>query len=486
MKRIYFLFFWWALVLSSVFAQSPVVIPVPLRYETGAEVCRFSKSNRIRRITDLSVAEEGYRLKVDKRRGVTITCSSDKGYRYGVQTLEVIKKQCTEESGIPCLEIADEPRLQWRSFLLDSGRQYQTPQTLKRLLDLLFELKINKFHWHLTEGLGWRLEIKKYPQLTRKGAYVGQGAEQHGFYTQEEVRDLIRYAAERNIEIIPEIDMPGHSEAALSAYPQYSCFGDSVTVPEWGFTQHIFCAGKDSVIGFLKDVLDEVCELFPTDYIHLGGDEAPKGNWDRCIDCQGRIARLGLKDSHDLQLWFSAQMAQYLKEKGKKAIFWGDVLYREGTTLPDNVVIHWWNWRGHKDLALKRATALGHPVIAGTNYHTYLNFPLTPWRRYGKERTFDMEDIFHNNPSYLPGNGAVMGMSVALWTDDVVKESMIDQRLLPRIFVLAQQMWGAYGEMSFNEFRDKIARIRPIFESKGYEFGPGVRSEVPADYRWDR
>ncbi len=471
--------------IASSKADNPVILPAPTSFKTASGTCHITKLDRIRRVEDNSIPEEGYELKVNKK-GVQITCSEDKGYRYALQTLGMVKEQFEGKKSLPCFEVKDQPRLKWRSFLLDSGRQYQQPQTIKKLLDLLFLLKINKFHWHLTEGLGWRLEIKKYPALTQKGAFVGRQAEQQGFYTQEEVKDLIRYAAERNIEIVPEIDMPGHSEAALVAYPQLSCFGDSVVVPEQGFTQHIFCAGKDSVLTFLKDVLDEVCELFPAEYIHLGGDEAPKGNWNKCSDCQQRIADLGLKDSHDLQLWFSAQMASYLKEKGKKVIFWGDVLYREGTTLPDNVTIHWWNWRGHKDLALKRATELGHPVIAGTNYCTYLNFPITPWRGYKQGRTFDISDIYGDNPSNIKDNPVIMGMSTALWTDDVVKESMIDQRILPRIFALSQQMWSKGEAVSFDDFMDQIRILQPFFESKGYEFGPALRSEVPADYSWEK
>ena len=281
--------------------------------------------------------------------------------------------------------------------------------------------------------------------------------------------------------------MPGHAEAALNSYPRLGCFNIPVKVPQSGFTQNIFCAGKDSTLTFLQNVLEVVCRLFPSAYIHLGGDEAPKGNWDKCTDCQARIAKEKLKDSHDLQLWYSARMANYLKQKGRKAIFWGDVIYKDGYPLPDNVVIQWWNWRGQKDLALKNAVRHNYPVICGTNYYTYLNFPLTPWRGYAKDRTFDLEDVYLHNPSYRPReeNPLILGMSSALWTDDGVTEDRIDRRVFPRILALAEQMWYSGKPLSFDEFYGKVLLKQPWFEQQGYSFGPALKKEVDVNYKWD-
>lgn len=258
------------------------------------------------------------------------------------------------------------------------------------------------------------------------------------------------------------------------------------SAPKRFYTEY-FCAGKDSTLTFLQNVLDEVCRMFPSAYIHLGGDEAPKGNWDKCTDCQARIAKEKLKDSHDLQLWFSARMANYLKQKGRKAIFWGDVIYKDGYPLPDNVVIQWWNWRGHKDLALKNAVRHNYPVICGTNYYTYLNFPLTPWRGYTKDRTFDLEDVYLHNPSYRPReeNPLILGMSSALWTDDGVTEDRIDRRVFPRILALAEQMWYSGKPLSFDEFYGKVLLKQPWFEQQGYSFGPALKKEVDVNYKWD-
>ncbi|GAA6466043.1 hypothetical protein K220099C10_18890 [Bacteroides thetaiotaomicron] len=360
--------------------------------------------------------------------------------------------------------------------MLDSGRQFQKVPTIKKYIDMASLLKMNRFHWHLTEGLGWRIEIKRYPELTRTGAFVGKGTEQQGYYSQEDIREIVKYAVDRNITIVPEIDMPGHAEAALSAYPELGCFGTPIEVPENGFTQNIFCAGKENTIAFLKNVLDEVCELFPSTYIHLGGDEALKGNWDKCPDCQQTIKKEKLKGSHDLQLWFSSQMADYLKAKGRKAIFWGDIVYEDGYPLPDNIVIQWWNWRGHKDLALKNAIRNGYPVICSTNCYMYLNFPVTPWKGYDKNRTFDLKDVYLHNPSYkTEENPLIIGMTCALWTDYGVTENMIDNRLFPRILAIAEQMWYKGELCSFDTFYNNVLQKKNWFNNQGFQFGPALK-----------
>ena len=431
---------------------------------------------------------EGYTLHITPDN-IKIEAADNAGFTYSVQTLrQWVQTGPDGEILFQCVDIVDAPRIKWRSFMLDSGRQYQSPATIKKYIDMASLLKMNYFHWHLTEGLGWRIEIKQYPRLAQIGGSVGKGEEQQGFYTQKEIQEIIEYASERNITVVPEIDMPGHAEAALSAYPELGCFGQPVEVPQHGFTQNIFCAGKEEVLHFLKNILDEVCAIFPSPYIHLGGDEAPKGNWDKCPDCQKRIAAMNLKDSHDLQLWFSAQMADYLKSKGRKAIFWGDVVYHDGYPLPDNIVIQWWNYRGHKELALRNAIKHHYPVICSSNYYTYLNFPVTPWRGYTNTRTFDLKDIYQNNPSDKAINQKdplILGMTCALWTDDGVTERMIDRRLFPRILALAEQMWYQGERLDFTRFHQNILQRKEWFEQMGFEFGPALKSEVKKGYQWD-
>lgn len=394
-------------------------------------------------IEDVNIPADGYRIEVSEFK-VTAIYSTAGGRMYAEQALQTLRNGNDKTQAIPCCVIEDYPRCRWRGLLLDSGRQYQSVGTIKSILDLLFSLRMNVFHWHLTEGLGWRLEIDGYPELTRKGAFVGKGPEQQGYYTKEQVREIVSYAKERNITVVPEIDIPGHAEAALFSYPEYGCFAQKARIPETGFTDCIFCAGKDATINFLKNVLDEVCELFPSEYIHLGGDEAPKGNWDRCPDCRKRIEDNGLKDSHELQLWLSAHMASYLKSKGRKAVFWEDVINDSDYPLPDNVIIQWWNYRGRGDRNYRKALDSGYPVICSPNYYNYLNFPEEPWRGYAADRTFSFEDAYSRNPAdkaLSENNPLTMGMECALWTDYGLTEAMLESRLIPRIYALAELMW---------------------------------------------
>ncbi|MGL5681592.1 MAG: beta-N-acetylhexosaminidase [Marinifilaceae bacterium] len=428
-----------------------------------------SHRTTIKFIKDGTLSSESYRLSITPTE-INISASDKQGYIYAVQTLKQLAVINGNSTVFPCVEISDSPRVEWRSFLLDSGRQYHRVTTIKKYIDMLSMLKMNYFHWHLTEGLGWRVEIKKYPELTKTGAFVGKGKEQQGYYTQKEIREIVKYAEKKGITVVPEIDMPGHSEAALFAYPQYSCFGAPIKIPETAFTPNIFCAGKEDALTFLRNVLDEVCDLFPSAYIHLGGDEAPKDNWNKCPDCIKRREELGLKNSHDLQLWFMSQMAEYIQKKGRKAIMWGDVVYEKGHKLPENVVIQWWNWRGHRKLALNNAMEAGHPVICGTNKGTYLNFPLTPWKGYGADRTQSIEDIYTNNPSYIKEqNPLVLGMSCALWTDYELTEDMLDDRLFPRIFAISELMWHNGEELpSFNNLVERITTKKAWFNNQGY------------------
>ena len=470
-----------------------------------------SEKSHVRFTTDSSLKSEAYQLAVTPEQ-IQVKASDIKGFFYALQTIRLLLPSAVEGNqqaknirwSIPAVTIQDEPRFGYRALMLDAARFFIPKENVLRIIDCMGMLKINTLHFHLTDDNGWRLEIKKYPRLMEVGAwrvnrmdvpfYFRRNAEPGeptpigGFYTQEDIKEMVSYAADRQIEIIPEIDMPGHAEAALSAYPELGCFGLPVEIPQSGFTQNIFCAGKDGTLRFLKNVLDEVCALFPSPYIHLGGDEAPKGNWDQCPDCRKRITTEGLKDSHDLQLWFSAQMANYLKSKGRKAIFWGDVVYHDGYPLPDNTVIQWWNYRGHKDLALRNAVKHHYPVICSSNYYTYLNFPVTPWKGYTEARTFDLKDIYLNNPSdkaISEKNPLILGMSCALWTDDGVTERMIDRRLFPRILALSEQMWHEGEALDFDRFYRNILHRKAWFEEAGFEFGPALKEDVTKDYKWD-
>ena len=454
--------------------RTKVLGSIPIKWTTRASKAEICWQ------TDSTMPSEGYRIQINRKQ-IVVSARDKGGFTYAAQTLRQLAESRDETLIFGCADIQDAPRMQWRGFMLDSGRQFQQVATIKKYIDMASMLKMNYFHWHLTEGLGWRIEIKRYPRLAQVGGQVGHGAEQQGFYTQQEIREIVEYAARRNVTVVPEIDMPGHAEAAIYAYPELGCFGQPIDIPQTGFTHNIFCSGKDEVINFLKNVLDEVCTLFPSPYIHLGGDEAPKGNWKKCAYCQGRIASYGLKDCHDLQLWFSAQMAGHLKKKGRKAIFWGDVVYSDGYPLPDNAVIQWWNYRGHKDLALRNAFKQHCPVICSPNYYTYLNFPVTPWRGYAEDRTFGLAEAYLHNPAdkiSYDGDNSAMGMSCALWTDYGVTEAMIDERLFPRILALAELMWHQGQRTDFATFYRNIQQRKAWFIRQGYNFGPALKQEA--------
>jgi len=468
-----------------------------LKKSTGFDFKTQTKSNKRGILfktasAALKLGEEGYLLEVTPRL-ITICASSEVGMFYGVQSLlqlfpvEVFSstKQAIKKWDVTCQKIIDQPKYGFRSFMLDSGRQFQSVAFIKRYLDFMALLKMNVFHWHLTEGQGWRIEIKKYPLLASVGSKVAKGKEQNGFYTQEDIRTIVAYAKSKHITVIPEIDVPGHSEAALTAYPAYTCFNK---VPEsvMAFSSHLFCAGNEKTYVFLENILDEICELFPSQYIHLGGDEAPKNDWNRCEKCQHKIVVEGLHNSHDLQLYFSKRLANYLKKKNKKVIFWGDVVYQEGTKLPDNVVVEWWNWRSHKDTALKKAIERGHQVIAGSNYYSYLNFPVTPWSRYKENRTFDLKTIYEQNPSDLEKpNALVLGMSASLWTDWHVQEHMIDRRVFPRIYALTEQMWHVGKRLTFDDFYTQVKLKYKMLKILGIDYGPAMETEIGASFKWD-
>lgn len=431
-------------------------------------------------VFDKTLDQEAYTMDVTPSQ-IQIKASGDAGFFYAIQSIFQLRMTSNSKQ-IPSLYIADSPRYKWRSFMLDAGRQFQSVATIKKYLDMMAMLKMNIFHWHLTDDEGWRLEIKKYPELTRKGAFVSNGPEQEGFYSQEDVKKIVDYAAKRNITIVPEIDMPGHAGAAICAYPHLSCFNQSSNVSGHGFSDNILCPAKPNTILFLKNVLNEVCEIFPSKYIHVGGDEVSKGNWNKCPYCTALIKKENLRNSEDLQRYFSAEIANYLKSKGRRAIFWGDIMYHDGYKLPDNVVIDWWDWRVHKDTAFKAAIKRGYQVICGTNYYNYLNFPVVPWKSYKANRTFDIEDIYKKNPSMnREGDSLVLGMSCALWCDLNLTQSMLDKRIFPRIFALSEEMWHKGKYMSFSDFYKKVQEKKIYFESLGYEFGPGLRSEIPSN-----
>lgn len=334
---------------------------------------------------------------------------------------------------LPLSLAAEDCRMAWRGLMLDSGRQYQTVEYIESLLDSMAVRSMNVFHWHLTETEGWRMELRAVPRLTQVGAFVASGKEQQGFYTREEMQHVVEYATKRGICVVPEIDLPGHSGALIAAYPEFGCSKDVV------------CPANSDLLAFLKGVLDDVCEIFPSEYIHLGGDEVDHSVWRGCAACQQLMQKEGIPTEAALQVWFERQLINHLATKGRKAILWEDVLYETGDSLPQNVVIQWWNYRSRGEQGLREALRRGIPVICSSNYYCYLNFPETPWRGYGNERTCTVQDVELRNPSHLlfdADNPLMLGMEACLWTDYNLTQDMLQERLFPRLDILAGQMRG--------------------------------------------
>lgn len=324
-------------------------------------------------------------------------------------------------------------RMAWRGLLLDAGRQYQTVPYVEALLDSMAARQMNVLHWHLTENDGWRMELQCAPRLTQVGAQVATGPEQQGYYTRAEMEHIVSYARERGITVVPEVDVPGHSGAFIAAYPHFGC------------SDQVLCPAQPGLVPFLCRVLDEVCDIFPSAYIHLGGDEVDQRVWRACPACQQLMAAQGIESEAALQVWMERQLIDHLATRGRTAILWEDVLYETQDSLPANLVIQWWNYRARGEKGLREALRRGVPVILSSNYYCYLNFPTEPWRGYEKDRTCQPRDVAERNPSDLLYDAAsplMLGMEACLWTDYGLTQDMLDQRLYPRLDILARQMRG--------------------------------------------
>jgi len=341
-------------------------------------------SNSISFSIDNSQPKEAYSINSSQQK-ISITGGSGKGLMHAFQTLRQILITQNESFRIPALQIKDSPRFQWRGMLLDCARHFMEKDFVKRYIDLLALYKMNTLHWHLTEDQGWRIEIKKYPKLTEIGAWRddGKGGRYGGFYTQEDIKEIVAYATARGVNVVPEIELPGHSQAALAAYPQLSCTGGPFEVEtEWGVFKDIYCAGNDSTFIFLQDVLTEVINLFPSPYIHIGGDEAPKYRWEHCEKCQRRIKVEGLHDEHELQSYFISRIGKLLESKGKKMIGWDEIL--EGG-LPEGAIVQ--SWRGFAGAT--QAVKQGNKAILSPTSHAYFD--------YGLNDT-DMQEVYSFEP----------------------------------------------------------------------------------------
>ena len=446
--------------------------------------------------TDSSLKSEAYQLAVTPEQ-IQIKASDIKGFFYALQTIRLLLPSAVEGNrqveniqwSIPAVTIQDEPRFGYRALMLDAARFFIPKENVLRIIDSMGILKINTLHFHLTDDNGWRLEIKKYPRLTEVGAwrvnrmdvpfYFRRNAEPGeptpigGFYTQEDIKEMISYAADRQIEIIPEIDMPAHSNAALAAYPQLACpVVDSYigVIPGLGGSNSgvIYCAGNDSAFTFLQDVLDEVMAIFPSRYIHLGGDEAQKGYWKKCPLCQERIKKEHLANEEDLQGYFMKRMSDYVRSKGREVIGWDELT--NSSFLPEGVIIQ--GWRGFGAAALKAAEK-GHQFIMTPARIMYLI-------RYQGPQWFEPQTYFGNNTlkdvyDYEPVQAdwkpeyasLLMGVQACMWTEFCNKPEDVDYLLFPRLAAVAEVAWTQPEKKDWASFLQAMDRYNGHIAEKG-------------------
>ena len=441
-----------------------------LSYGFGATVSVYEsepgKDIDVIRITtdgaDPSLGDEGYQLRIVPH-GMTLRAVTPRGLFLGAQTVRQLlpadfrpgSRGVAAPVEFPCLVITDKPRYKWRGLLLDCGRHYLTAPFIKRYIDLLAYHKMNVLHWHLTEDQGWRIQIKKYPKLIQIGAWRGEsGSRYGGFYTQRDVHNIVRHAKSRYVTVVPEIELPGHSGGALAAYPELSCTGGPFkTSTRWGVHKDIYCAGNDKVFEFLENVLSEVIEMFPSEYIHIGGDEAPKDRWKECPKCQARIKAEGLKDENELQSYFIKRIEKFLNSKGKRLIGWDEIL--EGGLAPGATVQ---SWRGMEG-AVAAATA-GHDVIASPTSHCYLDYPHVKDPTYPQwmgvtslEQTYSFEPT----PAQLTPQQArhILGAEVNMWTEHA-PQKRIDHQVFPRLCALAEVTWSPKEARNWPDFSRRM------------------------------
>lgn len=436
-------------------------------YDFELETSKTLSDNTIHlQLTESDLGPEGYKLEVTTE-GITVSAKETAGIFYGIQSM--LQLMPDDQAVVSNVNITDEPRYGYRGMHLDVGRHFFPPDFIKKYIDYLATYKYNAFHWHLTEDQGWRVEIKKYPKLQEIAAYrketlVGHysdtpqtydGQRYGGFYTQEEIKDIVAYAAARHITVIPEIEMPGHAQAALAAYPELSCGSGPIEVAtKWGVFTDVYCPTEETFT-FLEDVLTEVMEMFPSQYIHIGGDECPKTAWENSAFCQELIKKEGLKDEHGLQSYFIQRIEKFLNSKGRKIIGWDEIL--EGGLAPNATVM---SWRGMEGGIA--AAEMGHDVIMTPGSHCYFDYyqsddpnePVAIGGYLPLERVYDFEPT----PEQLSPEKAkhILGAQANVWTEYLKTPESVEYMIFPRMCALAEVLWSAKDSRDYADFMERL------------------------------
>ncbi|BDD01191.1 beta-N-acetylhexosaminidase [Persicobacter psychrovividus] len=459
--------------------------PVSLHTLDGASL---QQKTEIRYQQDDSQKDEGYQLVINN--GVaTIRSKDERGKFYAQQTLKQLQFAQDGKAYLPNCEITDYPRFGYRGFMLDEARHFFGKQTVKLLLDYMAANKLNKFHWHLTDDQGWRIEIKKYPKLTqvggfRAGTQVGwkpdifdcetDGKRYGGFYTQEDIKEIIAYAAKLHIDVIPEIDMPGHMMAAMTAYPELGENKDYKVRQYWGIAHEVLDVSKPETVQFAKDVLTEVAQLFPYQTIHIGGDECPKEQWKKSKSCQALMKKLNLPHEEDLQAWFMKTMEKHVKQYGKSIAGWDEIL--DGNISNTATVFKWRFWT-KEDNAVVGARR-GNPVIQCPNNRTYFDHYATAekdkYEPLGFPAVTPIDRIYNWNP--MPAalepqyQDKIKGVAGNLWTEYVTSEKTLCIRVFPRMQVLAEVAWSPQQNRKVGKMNRKLSKLFKTLDAAGVPY----------------
>lgn len=430
---------------------------------------------------------EAYVLSVRSDR-IDLTGGSPAGVFYGFQTLRqmlpesALRGEKARAIDLPVVEIRDEPRIGYRALLLDVGRHFFGPEEVKSVIDLMAMHKLNRLQWHLTEDQGWRIEIRKYPELTRRGAWRDRSdlrpAEDGrpekdpqpygGYYTRQQVREIVRYAADRFIEIVPEIEMPGHAMAALASYPWLGCLGEGYEVPSlWGVKEDVYCAGKDSTFVFLEDVLTEVTDLFPYGLVHIGGDECPKARWKECPRCQRRMRDEGLGSEEELQSYFVRRIERFLASRNRRMVGWDEI--RQGGLSETAIVLS-----RKREQGLRSALENGNDVIMTPYLNCYFDYyqgsretePLAFGGFLPLRTAYDLDPFEGLNAEQ---SRRILGVQCNLWTEFVATLDHAEYMLLPRLAAFAERAWTG-GEGNYPDFLRRLESFSRLYDAQGYEY----------------
>ena len=452
---------------------------------------------------DEYMLKEAYRLSVTPKR-INIAASTPAGFFYAFQTLKQLMPRnvmagvpddSVEEWSVPCVFIVDQPRFSWRGFMLDEGRHFYGKEEIKKIIDVMAAYKMNRFHWHLTEDQGWRIEIKKYPKLTEVGAWRDSkvcawgdvkpdGIRYGGYYTHEDIKEVVEYAKERFVEIIPEVDIPGHSQAAVASYPEFLACDPENNHEVWlsqGVSSDVINVANPLAVQFAKDVIDELTELFPFGYIHLGGDECPTYKWERNSECQALLKEIGSQNYRDLQIHFYKQLldhvAQKPADKQRKLVFWNEVLHGNTEPLGKDITIMAWIGadRAAKDAAMRGMTTILSPQIP-----YYINRRQSKLETEPKSQGYGDETV-ERVYNYKPMNDVAeelqpkyLGVQANFWTEWVVEPSVVQYLMLPRLAAVAEAGWTPAEQRNYDDFIKRLQGEAKYYQLKGVDYGKHV------------